>query len=285
MKKIILMADSAMDLPQEIIDEEKIEIVPFVITIGGKEYRDGVNITTAELYKLVEQHKEMPKTSAITPFEWEKVFKKHLDNGDDVLLLTIGKEISSTYQYAYLASQSFPKERIEVIDSQALSGSIALIMLKAIRFRKEGKSLAEIKQLLAEIIPKVQTQFVLPTLEYLHKGGRCSALTRFVGTVLSLKLQIKMIDGVMDVSKKSVGKMTRAVDVMLADFFKLAEEDKLDLEFVFITHSLANKMAVYVKEKVLAANIPIKNLYESYASTTISTHCGPGTIGILYIEK
>ncbi len=285
MKKVVLIADSAMDLPKEIIEKEEITIVPFVISIGGSEYKDGINIETKQLYEYVNKYNELPKTAAISPLLWEETFKPHIDNGDDIFVLTIGKEISSTYQNANIAKNAFPEGRIEIVDSQALSGSIALIMLKAIKFRKEGKNLQEITKLINEIIPKVQTQFVIPSLDYLHKGGRCSGLTKFVGNMLSIKPQIKMVNGVMDVHKKSMGKMSRAVDMMLEDFFKLAKEDKLDLENVFITHSIADKMHTYIKTKVLESKLPIENLYESHASSSISTHCGPGTIGILYIEK
>lgn len=285
MKKIVFIADSAMDLPKEIIEKENIIVVPFVISIGGKEYYDGVNIETKDLYNYVSEYNELPKTAAIAPYVWEETFKPHIDNGDDIFVLTIGQKISSTYQNANIAKKAFPSGRIEVVDSQALSGSIALIMLKAIKFRKEGKNLQEIKDLVSEIIPKVQTQFVVPSLDYLHKGGRCGGLTKFVGNMLSIKPQIKMVNGVMDVHKKSMGKMSRAIDTMLEDFFELAKQDKLDLENVFITHSIADKMYDYIKAKVEEAKIPILNIYESHASSTISTHCGPGTIGILYIEK
>lgn len=285
MKKIVFMADSAMDLPKEIIEKEEITIVPFVISIGGNEYHDGINIQTKELYDYVEKYGELPKTAAISPLLWEETFKPHIDNGDDIFVLTIGKEISSTFQNANIAKNAFPEGRIAVVDSEALSGSIALIMLKALKYREEGKNLQEIVSAVKEIIPKVQTQFVIPSLDYLHKGGRCGGLTKFVGNMLSIKPQIKMINGKMDVHKKSMGKMSRAVDLMLEDFFLLAKENKLDLENVFITHSIADKMYDYIKNKVVEAKIPIENLYESHAGSTISTHCGPGTIGILYIEK
>lgn len=285
MKKIVFMADSGMDLPKDIIEKEEITIVPFIISIGGKEYQDGINIQTKDLYDYVDKYNELPKTAAISPLVWKETFQPHIDNGDDIFVLTIGKEISSTNQNANLAKGDFPEGRIEIVDSKALSGSVALLMLKAIKFRKEGKTLQEITSLVKEIIPKVQTQFVIPSLDYLYKGGRCSGLTKFVGNMLAIKPQIKMIDGKMDVFKKSMGKISRAVDTMLEDFFEFANEDKLDLENVIITHSIADKMADYIKDKVLESKIPIENLYESQASSTISTHCGPGTIGILYIEK
>lgn len=285
MRKVVFVSDSAMDLPSHYIKEHQIKVVPFYITFGDESYRDGIDITTKELYEKVEALNELPKSGAVAPAEWQTIFDPLVEAGYDVFCLTIGSKISSTFQNAYIASLEYDKGRVEVLDSTVLSGSIALLMLKAIKLRDEGKSATEIKQALELLIPKVHTQFVIPTLDYLYKGGRCSAMAKVVGTVLSIKPQIKMTDGVLDVYKKSVGKMSRAVDGMLEDFFALAKADKLDLEYVFITHSMAQKMHDYIKNKITESGIKITHLIESHAGSVISTHCGPGTIGILYLEK
>ena len=227
----------------------------------------------------------LPKTGAISPAEWKRVFDSFIDQGYDVLCMTIGSKLSSSFQNAYLSSLEYETGRVEVVDTKALSGSIAILMLKAVNLRKEGKTASEIKQALQFLIPKMHTQFVIPTLDYLYRGGRCSAMAKVFGTMLAIKPQIKMFDGALDLYKKSVGKMSRAVDGMLDDFFKLAKEGKVDLEYVFITHSMAERMHDYIKEKVIASGLPIKNLLESHAGSVISSHCGPGTIGILYLEK
>lgn len=285
MRKVMFVADSAMDLPAHYIKENQIKIVPYYVTFGDKTYRDGVDITTKGLYEKVEELGQLPKTGAIAPAEWKRVFDSFVNQGYDVLCMTLGSKLSSTFQNAYLASLEYETGRVEVVDSKALSGSIAILMLKAIDLRREGKSATEIKQALQFLIPKVHTQFVIPTLDYLYKGGRCSAMAKVIGTMLSVKPQIKMFDGALDLYKRSVGKMSRAVDGMLDDFFKLANAGKVDLEYVFITHSMAERMFEYIKEKVVASGLPIKNLIESHAGSTISSHCGPGTIGILYLEK
>lgn len=285
MRKVVFVSDSAMDLPSHYILEHQIKVVPFYITFGDESYRDGIDITTKDLYEKVEALKILPKSGAVSPLEWQSVFDPLVEAGYDVFCLTIGSKISSTFQNAYIASLEYEKGRVEVLDSTVLSGSIAILMLKAINLRAAGKSATEIKEALELLIPKVHTQFVIPTLDYLYKGGRCSAMSKLVGTVLSIKPQIKMTDGVLDVYKKSVGKMSRAVDGMLEDFFALAEANKLDLEYVFITHTFADKMYKYIRKKVEDAKLPIKHLIESHAGSVISTHCGPGTIGILYLEK
>lgn len=285
MRKVMLVSDSAMDIPAHYIKEHQIKIVPFYISFGDKTYRDGVDITTKELYEKVEKLGQLPKTGAISPAEWKKVFDTYVDAGYDVLCMTIGSKLSSSFQNAYLMSLEYDQGRVEVLDTKALSGSISILMLKAIDLRNEGKSATEIKQALELLVPKVHTQFVIPTLDYLYKGGRCSAMSKVFGTMLAIKPQIKMFDGTLELYKKSVGKMSRSVDGMLEDFFKMANEGKVDLEYVFITHTMAQKMHDYIKEKVVASGLPIKNLLESHAGSVISSHCGPGTIGILYLEK
>lgn len=284
MRKVVLVADSAMDLPKDLIKKHEIIIAPFHISFGNDTYRDGIDMTTEMLYENVEKLGILPKTAAISPAEWKTIFDPIVEAGNDVFCLTIGSKISSTFQNAYVASLDYEAGRVEVLDSTVLSGSIAILMLKAIKFKETGMSAKEIKEAVEKLTPKLNTQFVIPTLDYLHKGGRCSSLSKVLGSVLQIKPQIKMTDGTLSLYKKSAGKMSRAIDGMLEDFFKLYEEGRLDTEFVFITHSIAPKYAIYIREKV-TERVQVEHLIESFAGSVISTHCGPGTIGILYLEK
>lgn len=285
MRKVILVSDSAMDLPAEYIEKEEIVVVPFHISFNEETYRDGLDINTERLYEKVKELGVLPKSAAISPEEWLTFFKPIVDAGHDVFCLTIGSKLSSSFQNAYIASLEFESGRVCVLDSETLSGSIAILMLKAADMRREGMSAKEIKEGIAKLIPNMHTQFVIQTFDYLYKGGRCGAMSMIVGTVLSIKPQIKIFDGKLDVHKKTPGKMSRAVDVMLKDFFDLYDEGKIDPDYVFITHSPAEKMAVHIKERLNEKGVTIKNLIESYSGSVISTHCGPGTIGILYLEK
>jgi len=284
MRKVVLVADSAMDLPKDLIKKHEIIIAPFHISFGNDTYRDGIDMTTEMLYENVEKLGILPKTAAISPAEWKTIFDPIVEAGNDVFCLTIGSKISSTFQNAYVASLDYEAGRVEVLDSTVLSGSIAILMLKAIKFKETGMSAKEIKEAVEKLTHKLNTQFVIPTLDYLHKGGRCSSLSKVLGSVLQIKPQIKMTNGTLSLYKKSAGKMSRAIDGMLEDFFKLYEEGKIDTEFVFITHSIAPKYAIYIREKV-TERVQVEHLIESFAGSVISTHCGPGTIGILYLEK
>lgn len=285
MRKVQIITDSANDLPKDLILKHNIDIVPFYILFGDETFRDGVDITTEEMYKRVEASGNLPKTAAVAPAEWQKYFDKYINQNMDIFVLTLSSGLSANYQNAYLASQEYEEGRVVVCDSKVLSSSISILTLKAARFRDEGNSAVEIKEKIEELIPKVNTQFVIRTLEYLYKGGRCSSLSRFLGAVLSIKVQIKMTNGKLDAYKKSVGKMSRGVDLMLEDFFNLAEAGKLDNEFVFITHSIAPAMEQHIKNEIEKRDIKIENLIVSEAGTVISSHCGDGTIGILYLDK
>jgi len=284
-RRVQIIVDSSVDLPKDLIVKHSLDVVPFHILFGEETFRDGVDITTEQMYEKVKISGSLPKTAAVSPAEWKTHFDKYVNDGFDVFVLTISSKLSSNYQNADIASLDYEEGRVVVCDSKVLSGSIALLVLKAVNFRDNGKTALEIKEEIEKLIPKMNTQFVIKTLEYLHKGGRCSTLARFAGAVLSLKIQIKMKDGKLEAYKKTPGKMSRAVNVMLDDFFKLAEEDKLDNEFVFITHSIAPTMVDHIKEELNKRKINIENLIISEAGTVISSHCGEGTIGILYLEK
>ena len=284
MKKVVFIADSAMDLPKELIEKHEIQVLPFHISFGNDTYRDGIDMTTEMLYQKVEELGILPKSAAIAPAEWKQAFDPIIEAGNDVFCLTIGSKISSTFQNAYVASLDYEEGRVQVVDSGVLSGAIAILMLKAVKFRDQGMNAKEIKNAVEKLVPKLHTQFVIPTLDYLYKGGRCSSLSKVIGSVLKIKPQIKMVDGTLGLYKKSAGKMSRAIDGMLDDFFEIYENGKLDPEFVFITHSIAPKYAIYIREKV-EERVKVDHLIESYAGSVISTHCGAGTIGILYLEK
>ena len=168
------------------------------------------------------------------------------------------------------------------MDSKNLSTGIGLLVLKACDLRDQGLSASDIKDRLLEIVPKVRSQFAVKTLDYLHKGGRASGTARLLGTMLRIKPIIQVRDGKMDVYTKTMGKMSRALDVMLTDYINLGEQ--IDLDYVMITHSQAGKHVDYMSEIVNQKLKPNK-LFVTEAGCVISSHCGPGTIGILYIVK
>ncbi len=282
MNKVIIMTDSTCDLTKSLIESRGIHVAPLYVNFGDLSYRDGVDLTTEELYAKVDELGFLPKSAAVSPGDFVNEFTPFIEQGFDIVCITIGSKLSGTYQSALIAKDMVDESRIHVVDSNNLSSGVGLVVLKGCDLRDQGLSALDIKNQLDEITPRVRSQFAIQTMDYLYKGGRCSALSAFLGGVLAIKPIIQVNDGKLDVYKKAIGKMTRALDYMLEDYAALY--DKIDPDYVMITHSLADKSAVYMKEKVAEIGMP-KNLYETFAGCVISTHCGKGTIGILYILK
>lgn len=283
MNKVVIMADSTSDLTQSLIQSRDIKIIPLYVNFGEQSYKDGTDITTEELYKKVDELGYLPKSSAISPGDFMMAFEPYIEQGYDIVLLTIGSKLSGTYQAALVAKDTFEANRVHIIDTNNLSSGGGLLVLKACDLRDQGLSASDIKQAVDQITPRVRSQFAIQTMDYLYKGGRCSALSMFLGSVLAIKPIIQVNDGKLDVYKKSVGKMTRALDIMLEDYFNLF--DQIDKDYVMITHSLADKSAEYMKNKIMEKGLVPNQLLETQAGCVISTHCGKGTIGILYILK
>ena len=278
--KVLIMTDSTSDLPKKLIDQRHIVSVPLYVNFSDEIYRDGIDLTTEELYKKVEEKGVLPTTSAVSPGDFIKVFQKYVNLGYDIIYIGIGSKLSGTFQSAVIAKDEVEPQKIHLIDSLNLSSGIGLLVLKACDFRDQGLNALDIKDKVEKLVPLVRSQFAISTLDYLHKGGRASGTAKLMGTILGIKPIIKVVDGKLDVYKKPAGKMSRALDIMLTDFFN--EIDNLDLDYVFITHSLANRQAVYMMDKV-KEKVNVKHLIEGQAGCVIGTHCGAGTIGILYI--
>lgn len=282
MNKIKIIIDSTADLNQDYIKENDIEIIGLGVNFNEENYIDGQDITTEELYKKVQEKNILPKTNAITIAKFLEVFKKYIDQGYDIFYTGISSKMSSSFNNATLASQEFPEGRILVYDSYNLSTGIGLQVLKVVELRKQGKNLQEIDEYLNSIKLNVRSQFIIETLDYLFKGGRCSALSYFFGKHLNIKPIIGVKDGAMYVKRKVIGKTIKGLDLMV----EMLKQDlkSLDLGTVMITSSIASESEKYLYEK-LSQIINPKHIMVTHAGCVISSHCGPGTIGILYIVK
>ena len=282
MGKVVVYADSTCDLSEELIMEHNIGIIPLYVTFGEEIFKDKIEINPDILYKKVDQNGIMPKTSAAPMGDYYEVFKQEIDKGNDVIFFSIGSTLSSSINNARLAAEELDPNRIVVVDSLNLSTGIGLQVLKAARFAKEGKSLSEIKELISKITPNVRSKFAVDSLEYLHKGGRCSGASRLFGTLLQIKPVIEVkIDGKLDVLTKCKGKK-KALNVMVDDI--LENKENVDLDYIMVTHTYADEEAVMLKAK-LEEEFPNATVAITTAGCVISAHCGKGTIGILYILK
>ncbi len=282
-RKIKVITDSTCDLSPDLIKNLDLEVLPLLVCFKDKEYKDQVDINSKQLYRLVEENNQLPKTAAISSKVFYDCFLKYTNLGYDVIYTGIGSKLSACFQSATNAKNEGNFNNVYLIDSKNLSTSIGLILLKIDKLIKEGLNAAEIKEYIdLKVVPNIYCSFAINSMDYLHKGGRCSGLTKFFGTFLRIKPIIKVTDGILDVYKTPRGNMQKACKIMLEDAIKL--KDKIDPDFFFITHteSHENQELLYplVKE-----NINVKNIYTTEAGCVISSHCGPKTIGLLYILK
>jgi DegV family protein with EDD domain len=282
LSNIKIFADSTCDLPREWLRDYDIGIIPLYVTFGDQNYRDGIDITTPELYSKVDEIGSLPKTAAPSPADFIQAFAPHIEEGKDIIYISLSSELSSTYQNAVIAAGEFPEGKVTVIDSLNLSTGIGLQVMKAVKAAEQGKSPKEIAELIERIKPLVETEFVIDSLDYLYKGGRCSGMQNLVGSLLKIRPVIKVIDGKMTPAYKVRGKREKALEQMLNN--AVDKRDQMDNDLIFVTHSLAEEDARELK-RILEEKTGAREVALSDAGCVISSHCGAKTIGILYVKK
>ena len=277
-----VIADSTCDLSEELIEKYGITIIPLYIVLGEKEYRDKVEIMPADIYKWSDENKTTPKTAALSIDDAVKAMMPILEQGDDIVIFSISKDMSSTNNVFRLATEELEAEdRISVIDSANLSTGIGLMVIEAAIMAQAGKSKDEITAVIEELKPRVRASFVVDTLEYLHRGGRCSGLAALAGGMLKLHPKIVVKDGAMGADKKYRGKL----DAVILKYAKEMEADLLTAkkDRVFITHSGCDDEVVASVKEYLESLGYFDEILTTVAGGVISSHCGPGTLGVLYI--
>lgn len=284
MNKVKVIVDSTCDLSPELYHDFDMEVIPLAVRFGEETYEDKVTIDTEKLYSKVKEYKSLPQTSSVSPDVIEATFKKWIDQGYDIVFTGIGSTLSSTMQNAFIAKGSFPEDRVYLIDSKNLSSASGLLALKAARMAKEGVSAKEIAEKVQPLAEKLSCQFVVETLDYLHKGGRCSGTAKIIGTLFHVHPMIKVMDGKLNVFAKPRGTHKMCCGELLK-IFKADLAKGIDMENVMITSSgCCPDIAEYLKEE-LSKLIDPKVIRVTEAGCAISSHCGPATIGILYIQK
>ena len=281
--KVKIIADSTCDLSPELIKKYDVEIVPLYVTLGDESLRDGVDITPDELYRWADKNKTTPKTAAISQADAYKVMKKYVEQGCEIVYTGISSEMSVAHGNAQLAAEEFPDARIAVVDSKNLSTGVGHTVIKAAELAQEGLGAFEIKEKLDKFTPLVRASFVVDTITYLYRGGRCSAIAAFGATALNLKPSIVVEDGRMRPDAKYHGKIDRAlkkyVQGMIPELIK-ARPDR-----VFITHSGSSEDTINMVKGYIDELKYFKEVLITRAGCVISSHCGPGTLGVLYVEQ
>ena len=280
-KQIIISSDSTCDLSKELVDRYQIRIQPMGISLGDQMYRDGVYITPDMIYAHHEKTGQLPKTSAINVVEALEYFEELTKDGSAVIHFTISSSMSSTYNNACVAAQEF--ENVYVVDAKNLSTGSGLLVLAAAEMAQEGMEAQQIVEKLNDLADRVDASFVVDNLEYLVKGGRCSALAAFGANLLQLKPCISVKNGAMGVGKKYRGKFEKVLLTYVAD--RLADAEDICLDRVFVTHAGCDPKVVESVAEAVKNTLPFREILVTRAGCTVSSHCGANTLGVLFIRK
>ena len=281
MNKVLITCDSTCDLTSEQKQEFGIVTLPLYVRVNDVEYKDGVDITSTDLFEKVKATGALPKTAAVSMQDFIDLWKPYVEEGYEIVHVSLSSEFSACYLNAHLASEEV--KGVYVVDGRNLSTGTALLAIEGSIMAKEGKSAKEIADELTVKREKVNASFVLDTVDYLAKGGRCSAVTAFAAGLLKLRLCIEVKDGKMDVAKKYRGKMSNVLQEYVRE--RLSEKTDAELERIFITDSGISPEIRALVEKTILEMKPFARVLFSTAGCTICAHCGPGTLGILFINK
>lgn len=280
-EKILIACDSTADLGAELISRYNIQVLPLGVTLGNCEYTDGVDITPDFIYENYEKTGILPKTSAINIGAYEDFFKKYTNEGYTVIFFTISASMSSTFQNGKVAAGDF--ENVYMVDTKNLSTGGGLLVLSAAEMARDGMSAKEIVAKCEELAPCVDASFVIDSLEFLHKGGRCSALAAFGANLLHLKPCISVRGGAMGVTKKYRGKYSEVLKKYVAD--QIGDASDIDLSHVFVTHAGCDPEVYEACLEAVKSMAPFKEVHLTRAGCTVSSHCGRNTLGVLFIRK
>lgn len=278
---IIISSDSTTDLSPELIERYNVKILPLGVTLGDKTYRDGLDITPDEIYAHHDKTGELPKTTAANIGEFVEYFTELTNDGSSVIHFSISAEMSSTYRNSCIAAEEV--ENVYPIDSRNLSTGGGLLVIAAAEMAKEGLSAEEIVAKINELVPCVDASFVIDNLEYLHKGGRCSAVAMLGANLLKLKPCIEVKNGSMGVGKKYRGKYADVLKTYVDE--RIGDASDIDLSRIFVTHAGCDEEIVKAVVDHVKSKADFKEVFLTRAGCTISSHCGADTLGVLFIRK
>ena len=276
-----ITSDSTCDLSPEQLERYNIRLLPLYVSMDGRTLRDGVDVKPDDIYAHVSAGGSLPQTAAVNLADYVRAFTELSEKNDFVIHVCISLDFSCCYQNAKLAAADF--DNVYVVDSRNLSTGHGLVVLEAERMAREGMEPDDIVAALHDLTGRVEASFILDRLDYMKKGGRCSAVAMLGANLLKLRPCIQVKDGKMGVEKKYRGSFERCIRDYITD--RLAGRDDLDLRRVFITHSGVSPEIEALAEKTVRELQPFEEVCITRAGCTVSSHCGPGTLGVLFIEK
>lgn len=282
-KKVILSADSTCDLTPELKARYTVNCYPYHIILDGKDYLDNVDITPADLFKMYREHKILPKTAAVNVYEYVEYFRQWTDKGYEVVHLNLSGALSLAHRNCCVAAEELGN--VYPIDSCNLSTGTGLLVLEAFSMIEAGMCGAEIKSAIEAIKSKVHASFILDTLRFMHAGGRCSGVTALSASMLNIKpcILVDNSKGTMTVGKKYRGSLEKIHTRYVADMLTCVRSVKTDR--IFITHSGIEEKYIETVKKAVLDFVPFKEVFVTRASCTISSHCGPNCLGILFMSE
>lgn len=279
-----IIADSTCDLSAELLAKYDIDILPLHVLMGEKECRDGIDTTPEELFKWSEDNSTTPRTSAPSLTDAIDILKPYVDNGREVVCFSISASMSTSGNVMRLAVEELRASKwVKVVDSANLSTGIGLLVIEAAIMAQNGSSAKDIVSRMEVLKPKVRASFVVDTLTYLARGGRCSSVSALIGSVLKIHPLIAVENGAMGAGKKYRGKMAKVI----LDYARELEEamKHSDHKRVFITHTQMDPAIVESVRAYLESLHIFDEILITTAGSVISSHCGPGTLGVLFISE
>lgn len=278
---IKIISDSTCDLSPELVRQHDITITPLIVMKNGEEFYDGETITPSDIFAHVASGGDLCSTAARSVGFYADIFRTYAAQYDGVLHITISSDFSSSFQNASLAAMEF--ENVRVVDSRNLSTGQGLVVLKACELAKTVSSMDELKEKLDAFTARVEASFVVDKLDYLVKGGRCSSAAALGANLLNLKPCIEVRDGKMIVGKKYRGHFSKCLANYVKD--RLEGREDIDEGTVFITYTQVSEEAHDAVLEAVHTYGHFSTIYETTAGCTVSCHCGPGTLGILFVRK
>lgn len=279
--KIKISSDSTCDLSKEYIEAHDIGILSLVVVKDGESYKDGIDITPDVIFAHVNGGGALCSTSAANVNDYMELFEEYKKEYDAVIHINLGSGFSSSHQNACIAAEEF--ENVYVVDSMNLSTGHGLVVVEAVKMVEAGMEPEKIYEALKELAPRVEASFVLDRLDYMVKGGRCSAVAALGASLLQLKPCIEVVDGKMGVCKKYRGSYEKALNNYVKD--RLMDRDDIDTERIFVTHTETPQDVVESVKSAVKEYKDFEIVEETVAGCTVSCHCGPNTLGVLFIRK
>lgn len=282
-RPIALCANSTCDLSEELVKKYNVHIMPLHINLDGKTYLDGVDIQPDEIYAIYHDKGVLPTTAAANMAEYEDMVRPLIEAGNDVVCIALGSGLSATYNNCRMAAEE--TDGMYAVDSGNLSTGMGHVVLAAAKYIEEGLPVEQVVEKTREFKSRVEASFVVDTLEFLHKGGRCSALAMMGANVLKLRpcIEVNNEDGTMSVGKKYRGSMDKVLVEYVKD--RLEGRDDICTDRIFITHSGMPEERIALVREAVEKYMHFDEIHVTRAGCTISSHCGPGTLGILFVRK